>query len=743
MPAPGAAQRPAAALPLTGSGAGQQSSARLGGPPGRQFRLPSKGLPLRVAEKKKEKKLRNEKRSIVLNRHLLFRVLSYMLPYKKAILLAISAAFMSGFLAAVSLLPMIPVIQMVLNPEMAAEREDRFERSRVHDETALEARQRQLEDSAGDAVDSFKERFGFVKDIELWLSARKDKGREEIQEFLINHRENAINWIVAFIIIATVVKAFLEYQAKYNITKIIYCSLQKLKVDLYASCLELDMAALQVRTSGNLIARLSSDVGQVRQIMQSSLSQSIMVPFQVIFLLVVLLIISAKITLITVVAVPLVVVPIALLGKALRRMSKADAEEDAYLIDVMQETIQGMQIVKAFNTEKQERKRFKRVSRDQLRRQIRRMRLRLASDPVVDILTTAAMGAVLIIGGYVVMKKGAMDAAEFIVYLIALTRFYKPLKGLSSGFVKIQKGLASAERIYEIIDAIPGVVEKPDAIHLPPLSGRIEFKDVSFSYTQARNLVLHEISLVIPKGKVYALVGSSGSGKSTMVRLLPRFYDPVNGRILVDGHDLRDVTFRSLREQIAIVTQETILFDSTIFYNIAYGKRNATMEEVQAAAEAANAHQFISDLPDGYDTRIGERGSQLSGGQRQRIAIARALLRNAPILILDEATSSLDNESESLVQEALERLMKERTVIVIAHRLSTVRNADKLIVMHEGRVVETGTHQELLARNGRYAELCNTELTRDQRNRLALEAEFESDSAGAEPQAPPEDSIHG
>jgi subfamily B ATP-binding cassette protein MsbA len=320
---------------------------------------------------------------------------------------------------------------------------------------------------------------------------------------------------------------------------------------------------------------------------------------------------------------------------------------------------------------------------------------------------TAAMAAVLCVGGYLILKSdnASMTPTEFITFLFALTRFYPPVKKVSASFVKLQKALASADRVFEIMDMQPIVVEKPDARPLPPFADRIEFRDVTFRYDQAKADVLKDFSLTIHKGRKVALVGRTGAGKSTIARLLPRFYDPQRGAIYIDGVDLRDATLRSLRAQMAIVSQETILFNDTILTNIRYGRPDADRAAVEAAARAAHAHEFICELPEGYDTVIGERGNTLSGGQRQRLAIARALLADAPILILDEATSALDNESEAIVQQAIERLMENRTVIMIAHRLSTVRKADEIIVLCDGHIVERGTYQELLARGGEFHRL--------------------------------------
>ncbi|MDK2972130.1 MAG: ATP-binding cassette, subfamily bacterial MsbA [Candidatus Sumerlaeota bacterium] len=668
------------------------------------------------------KKLK-EKRSVIKNRGLVIRVLSLAWPWRGLVVSSIVISFLVAALGVASIAPVIPIVNVILTPQQEEVNLDDTRERQAESEDEFR-QQKEIVRDPGKAAqiasigDDLQERFPIIGVVETYAKKKKEELKGDLTEYLLTEREDAIKIIVAFLIILVIIKAFLEYTSKYLMMKVMYQTIQRLKVDLYRSSLNLDFTALQTRTSGNLISRLSADVEKVRTILKASLTQSVQTPFEMFFLLAFLFYLSPKVTLITMVAMPLVVAPISILGRHLRKLSKRDAEEDAYLVDVMQETIQGMQIVKAFGSEKREAKRFKDVSRAQLHRQLRRQRIALAAPHVTDVLTMTAMGAVLIAGGYVVLDSQEMNAGEFTAYLVALTRFYKPIKSLSSAWVRLQRGLASAERVFEIIDAKPVVQEKPDAIVLPRLEREIVFENVVFAYDNKRETVLNGFSMTIPKGKCFALVGPSGGGKSTVTKLIPRFYDPHEGRILVDGIDIRDVTFASLRSQIAIVTQETILFDTTIFENIAYGRKGATREEIENASRAANAHNFIMELPEGYNTRLGERGSQLSGGQRQRIAIARALLRDCPILILDEATSALDNESEALVQDALDRLMEGRTTLVIAHRLSTIQNADQIVVLADGAVVEQGTHSELLARQGRYADFWNMAQKREEEDSI-------------------------
>ena len=455
--------------------------------------------------------------------------------------------------------------------------------------------------------------------------------------------------------------------------------------------------------TGELISRVISDVNLIQGAVSKALVGVLKEMVMVIFLVGVAFYLDWQLSLVTLVLLPVSAGVIYHFGKKFRRNSTVNQQTVALVSRALHETIGGQRIVKAFGMEEYEKSRFDKLVEKLNKIIVRDIQMRSLQHPVMEILGGLALAAIIWYSGYKVLE-GQSTPGTFFAFMAALLMAYEPVKKLSGLNSTIMKGLAASVRVFELLDIKPAITDAPGAKALPPFQGRIEFCDVSFSY-DGKNPVLQEINLAVPAGQVLAIVGPSGGGKTTLVNLIPRFFDVTGGRILVDGHDLREVTMDSLRHQIAIVEQQTILFNDTVRNNIAYGDLDRTEEEILAAARAAHADDFIMDLPEGLDTLIGEGGARLSGGQRQRLAIARALLKDAPILILDEATSALDTEAEREVQKALENLMARRTTFVIAHRLSTIKNADRVIVMQNGRIVEQGNHQILLAQNGVYANL--------------------------------------
>jgi len=413
---------------------------------------------------------------------------------------------------------------------------------------------------------------------------------------------------------------------------------------------------------------------------------------------------SFKLTLFTLIVLPIAGVLVSEIVKKLRRIALAGQESLGRILNQVDETFSGIRIIKAFNARDYTLKKFTKEIDQYAGINISMARKNELASPVSEFLGIIVVGGILLFGGNLVLNnQSTLDGAAFLTYLVVFAQLLAPSKALSKAYSSIQRALASAERIFEIIDIVPEIQDSDHAYATAQFNESIEIKNVSFAYDNEK--VLEDINLVVPRGRTIALVGPSGSGKSTLVDLIPRFYDPTKGQVLLDGIPLKDYKLEALRSLMGIVSQESILFNDTVFNNIAFGKPQASNEEVIKAAKVANAHEFILRLENGYQTEIGERGGKLSGGQRQRLSIARAVLKNPSILILDEATSALDSESENLVQEALSNLMKNRTSIVIAHRLSTIQNADEIIVLQEGRIIERGTHHQLLDRGGLYQKL--------------------------------------
>jgi subfamily B ATP-binding cassette protein MsbA len=398
-----------------------------------------------------------------------------------------------------------------------------------------------------------------------------------------------------------------------------------------------------------------------------------------------------------------VIYPISQFGRRLKHYSTKSMNVMGHVMSILDEGISGIRIVKAYNMEEYEKERFSTENRRYYRNWMKRVAVRALSSPLMELIAGISAAFILWYGGMKVVN-GELSAGDFASFILAVGMLYSPIRKLNTVNIEIQEGIAAAKRIFHVLDTKPEITDRPGAVDLGRVGGEFEFRDVSFTYT-GDEFALTGVSFQASKGQRIALVGESGSGKTTVANLLPRLFEVTSGRIVVGGRDIRDVTMTSLRRNIAMVTQEMVLFNDTIRANIAYGTENATQESVIEAARSAHAHEFIMEMPQGYDTVVGESGVRLSGGQRQRICIARAIIKDAPILILDEATSSLDTESEREVQAALDRLMKDRTTLIIAHRLSTVINADRIIVLHKGRIMEQGTHRELMEKKGYYSKL--------------------------------------
>ncbi len=525
-----------------------------------------------------------------------------------------------------------------------------------------------------------------------------------IDEIFMNKDMAALKWIPFAVIGIFLLRGICDYGRAVLMGSIGLNIVKNLRNKLYEQIQKQSLSFFADHPTGLLMSRITNDVQSVQAATSEAITSLIKDSFMLIGLVGVIFYTDWRMALIAIVVFPLTIYPISKFGKKVRKVTKSTQMTMGTLSSLLQETISGTRIVKAFCMEKYENERFAAETERLLKYNMKYVSVHAMSTPVMDFLAGLGIAAIIFYGGYNVIH-GHSTPGTFFSFLAALFMLYEPIKRLTNVNNTINQGIAGAERIFNIIDRDPDIEDTPNARELPPITQGIDIQNVTFCYDTTP--VLKNINLRIKTGEVVAFVGMSGGGKTSLVNLIPRFYDVTSGRILIEGIDIRDVTLSSLRGQIAIVTQQTILFNDTVKKNIAYGDIARTKEEIIAAAKAANAHNFIMRLPQGYDSNIGELGTKISGGEKQRISIARALLKNSPILILDEATSSLDTEAEIEVQEALDNLMKGRTTLVIAHRLSTIRNADRIIVLVNGEIVEEGKHEKLLSTKGEYYRLYN------------------------------------
>jgi ATP-binding cassette, subfamily B, bacterial MsbA len=546
-----------------------------------------------------------------------------------------------------------------------------------------------------------------------------------LQQFVPSYMHNA--WtIVAFALVAsTVLKGLLDYAGTYLVNHAGFGMITDLRDDLYNAILRQSAAFFSKHATGTLLSTMVSDIDRVQYAMSAVLAEFLQQIFTFIFTAAAVVVIGGRLAWVLLLFAPVIVYSSRKIGSRVRHHTRRGQDKLAEIQKILHETITGNRIVKAFNTENWEISRFRQAARRLFRANLRSVAAAAISSPLMDVLGAIAVALLLLLGRNQI-KSGELTTGAFVAFIAAVFSLYNPVRKFAQFNNNFQQALGASSEIFRFMDLEDDVREKPRAKTLPKFSGSVQFEQVSFAYAaeseggEARE-VLRNIDLEVKRGEVLAIVGSSGAGKSTLVHLIPRFFDASGGRVLIDGYDIRDVTLASLRAQIGIVTQDTILFNDSVRNNIAYGQPFTPQKEVEAAARAALAHDFIRAMPAGYHTPIGERGVRLSGGERQRLAIARALLKNAPILILDEATSALDSESESLVQTALHNLMEGRTVFVIAHRLSTVRRANRIVVIENGTIADVGPHDELMSRLGTYRRLYDLQFTNLEAPRVVIQ----------------------
>jgi subfamily B ATP-binding cassette protein MsbA len=537
-----------------------------------------------------------------------------------------------------------------------------------------------------------------------------------LQRFIPSYFHNAWTVVAVALVGSALLKSICDYSGTYLVNRAGFGMITDLRNDLYDAVLRRSVAFFQKHTTGTLLSTLINDIEKVQFAMSSVLSDFLQQFFTLVFTAVAVVIVGGKLAWVLLLFLPVVVFSARRIGRGVRRTTRKGQDKLAEIQNILHETITGNRIVKAFGMEMWEMNRFRRAARRLFDANLKSVKVQAISSPLMDLIASIAIALLLYLGRESI-KHQQMTAGSFITFLIAVFTLYDPVRKFAAFYNSFQQALGASEEIFKFMDATDDVREKKHAFTLKGFKEGIRFEDVGFAYESdgETRQVLQSINLTVQPGEVIAFVGPSGAGKSSLVNLIPRFFDVNEGRILIDGHDVRDVTIASLREQIGKVTQETVLFNDTVRNNIAYGQPDVPMSKVEEAARMALAHDFILNMPEGYDTRIGEKGARLSGGERQRLAIARAILKNAPILILDEATSALDMESELYVQAALANLMQGRTVFVIAHRLSTVRRATRIAVIESGQITEMGTHDELMQHSGTYRRLYDMQFSGDDR----------------------------
>jgi len=591
------------------------------------------------------------------------RLLSYLKPYSGKMIVAVVAMIIFTLLQSVSIMTLIPLVDKVFNDKQV-----------------------------------------IIPHSVAFLPFRAQVERLVTYLNSVRRYPNMLNMIVIFVLICTFFKGVAEYLHEVMLEYVGQGVCKDLRNHLYSHIHTLSMEYFDKKRTGELVSRINYDVSLILEAVSGRFAKSLMDCIQLPAYAVIALCIDWKLAIITMIGLPFLVAPIGIVGRKVRRLTKRAQEKVADISSILFETISGIQVVKAFCMEGYEGHRFKQENRVLFRVMVSAVKKAAVLSPLTEWIGMVVVSFLLYYGARLVIKE-EITISWFCVFLGMMAAMIKPLKNIGKLNVGFQKAMSAADRIFYLLDTKSSMLERKDAIELPRIRSGVVFDGVTFEYTEGVAEVLRDINLNVRVGEIIAIVGPSGSGKTSLVSLIPRFYDPTEGRILIDGIDIRDVTLSSLRGQLGIVTQETILFNDSVRNNIAYGHVDAPFEKIVEAAKMANAHDFITPLAQGYDSIIGEKGEMLSGGERQRLAIARAILKNPAILILDEATSALDTESERLVQDAIDKLMRGRTVFVIAHRLSTITHADRIIVLEGGMIVQIGRHEELVSQEGIYKKL--------------------------------------